>query len=305
MVLASLALCLSLLTTLVWGIFICHRDPPIVKANNHGLSYTLLTALLLCFLSSLTFVSHVGPATCLLRQMAFRVAFSVAILDVLSKTVTVVLAFRATGPGSRGRTWLGPRVPRAIIGVCFLVQVGICMVWLGTSPPFPNADVASEAGVIVVQFNEGSTIAFYYILGYKGLLALVSFTVAFLARNLPDSFNEAKFITFSMLVFCSIWVTFLPTYLSTRGKAMVALEVFSILASGPGLLGCLFGPKHSILPLRELHYEKHIWGWKRPGAHIQTVFCSLQSMEAEDTLSHRWRGKGRSLQVYLGSPGEP
>ncbi|NP_001093125.1 vomeronasal 2 receptor, 16 precursor [Rattus norvegicus] len=250
MTLSLVALCLSTLTAAILGVFVKYHTTPIVKANNCRLTYILLITLIFCFLCPLLYIGHPNSVTCVLQQVTFGIVFTVAISTVLAKTITVILAFKVTAPQRMIKYFLISGVFNYIIPICTLIQVFVCTLWLGTSPPSVDFDPQSEHGHIIIVCNKGSVTAFYCMLGYLSCLALGSFTLAFLSRNLPGTFNEAKFLTFSMLVFCSVWITFLPVYHSTKGKVMVAVEIFSTLASSAGMLGCIFIPKCYIILLR-------------------------------------------------------
>nr|XP_043888312.1 extracellular calcium-sensing receptor-like [Solea senegalensis] len=252
----------TFICVVVLGIFIHHRSTPIVRANNSELSFQLLVSLKFCFLCSLLFIGRPKLWTCQLRHAAFGISFVLCVSCILVKTMVVLAVFRASKPGGESSLkWFGAVQQRGTVLVLTSVQAAICTVWLVSASPVPHKNTQYHSDKIVYECAVGSTVGFAVLLGYIGLLAVLSCLLAFLARNLPDSFNEAKLITFSMLIFCAVWVAFVPAYISSPGKYADAVEVFAILSSSFGLLVALFGPKCYIILLRpERNTKKAIMG---------------------------------------------
>uniref|UniRef100_A0A8C2YXZ9 Olfactory receptor C family, r1 n=1 Tax=Cyclopterus lumpus TaxID=8103 RepID=A0A8C2YXZ9_CYCLU len=235
-------------TTAVFVVFLYYRQTPMVRANNSELSFLLLLSLKLCFLCSLVFIGRPSVWSCRFQQAAFGISFVLCVSCLLVKTVVVLADIFSLD------------VKKMTTLTCLLfLQVIICATWLSLSPPVPQRDLGFQGSTVTLECAMASVVGFSLVLGYIGLLACTSLFLAFLARKLPDNFNEAKLITFSMLIFCAVWIAFVPAYVSSPGKYVVAVEIFAILASSYGLLLCIFAPKCFIILFRpEKNTKKHL-----------------------------------------------
>ncbi|XP_015233744.1 PREDICTED: vomeronasal type-2 receptor 1-like [Cyprinodon variegatus] len=277
----------ALITIAVGVVFLMYLGTPLVKANDPLLSFLLLLSLVVTFLCSIVFLGEPQNWSCMTSQVALALGFALCLSCIMGKAALLMLraralkkarakakaAAKAAKAAAEAAASSGspdvivnssinndagaldkPEVDaltfghqRAMAAVATLIQAVACTLWLIILPPHPVKNTAAQNIKIILECDEGSVIFICCIFAYDILLALLAFIFAFTARKLEDHFSEAKCMTFGMLVFFIVWISFVPAYLSTRGKFMVAVQIFAILASSFGLLSCIFLPKCYVL----------------------------------------------------------
>ncbi|XP_034723655.1 vomeronasal type-2 receptor 1 [Etheostoma cragini] len=270
----------ALVTIAVGVVFVAHIGTPLVKANDPLLSFSLLFSLVVTFLCSIVFLGEPQHWSCMTSQVALALGFALCLSSIMGKAAVLMMRARAlkkaraaakaaakaakagnpdvtvtnTLNNNDANACANPEVDsltcahqRAIAAVATLIQAVACTVWLVILPPFPVQNTSAQNIKIILECDQGSVVFICCIFAYDILLALLAFIFAFIARRLEDHFSEGKSVTFGMLVFFIVWISFVPAYLSTRGKFMVAVQIFAILASSFGLLTCIFLPKCYVL----------------------------------------------------------
>ncbi|XP_036024425.1 G-protein coupled receptor family C group 6 member A isoform X2 [Onychomys torridus] len=275
--LALLLIALSLLgITFVLAIgiiFTRNLNTPVVKSSG-GLTvcYVMLICHALNFASTGFFIGEPQDFTCKTRQTLFGVSFTLCVSCILMKSLKILLAFSFDPKLKTFLKCLYRPVP--IVLTCTGIQVIICTLWLVLAAPAVEENI-SLPRVIILECEEGSLLAFGTMLGYIAFLAFVCFLFAFKGRKLPENYNEAKFLTFSMLIYFIAWITFIPVYATTFGKYLPAVEIIVILISNYGILCCTFFPKCYVILCKQKTNTK--------SAFLQVVYN--YSSHSADTLA--------------------
>ncbi|XP_078069820.1 G-protein coupled receptor family C group 6 member A [Mustelus asterias] len=285
-------------------IFIRNVNTPVVKSNGGTMSFIMLTSLLLSFVSVGFFIGKPTDVTCKIRQCLFGISFTLAVSGALAKSLKILLAFNFNPANQNHLKNLYNY--GLITSFCTGLQVVICTMWLVFNGPKAHKDAKRLQREILLECNEGSYVAYAVMLGYIALLALICFTFAFKGRKLPENYNEAKFITFSMLIYFISWITFVPVYVTTHGKYLPAVEVVTILSSTYGILCCQFFPKCYIILFKKecnttTSFLKNLYDYSMKSTNIITnsQFSLNRSVICKSTKNN---SSQNSLNITPNSP---
>ncbi|XP_030586117.1 taste receptor type 1 member 3-like [Archocentrus centrarchus] len=213
---------------LVGVVFLMHRGTPLVMASGGTVSFVALLGLMGACLSLLLFLGEPGNVICRL-QLPFTSIFQTITLSIIlsiSLQILYVTEFPERA-ASRLHILRGPASWLFVL-ICCSVQAGLCGYFVREEP------LLSE---------------------------YVANMCTFMAVKPLHQYNLARDITFSTLIYCVIWVIFIPIYIGhnrPNNKNRSIVHVYFSLASNFGLLAAYYFPKcYLLLKKPDLNTPKH------------------------------------------------
>uniref|UniRef100_A0AAQ5Z5Z6 G-protein coupled receptors family 3 profile domain-containing protein n=1 Tax=Amphiprion ocellaris TaxID=80972 RepID=A0AAQ5Z5Z6_AMPOC len=276
-------------TLLVVVTFVRYNDTPIVKASGRELSYVLLTGIFLCYATTFLMISTPDVVICSLRRIFLGLGMSISYAALLTKTNRIYRIFEQGKMSVSAPRFISPASQLVITFSLISVQLlGVC-IWFGVDPSQAIIDYEDQRtanpemsrGVLKCDISDLSLIC---LLGYSMLLMVTCTVYAIKTRGVPETFNEAKPIGFTMYTTCIVWLAFIPIFFGTSQSAekmyiQTTTLTISVSLSASVSLGMLYMPKVYVVLF---HPEQNVPKRKR----------SLKAVVTAATMSNKFNPKG-------------
>lgn len=238
----SIALVGLVLTLCAAIVFIRHNNTPVVKSSTRELSYMILFAMLLAYTTTFFLVAPPSRRTCLMTRVLPGFAFAMMYGALVTKTnrIARILAGSKKKIITRRPRFMSATAQVAITWLIVAIECAIIVTMLLREPADSMHSYPSDERVVLVcntttmsligkwryfricltyYFNACTdTLTHTAPLAFDFFLIAMCTVYAFKTRNLPENFNEAKFIGFTMYTTIVIWIAFVVIYFSSEHK---------------------------------------------------------------------------------------
>ncbi|XP_006886006.1 PREDICTED: taste receptor type 1 member 3-like [Elephantulus edwardii] len=245
LVLLGLVLGLVLAT---FGLFVCHWDSPMVQASGGPLACFGLACLGLVCLSVLLFPGWPSPTSCFAQQplchLPLTGCLSTLFLQAAETFVESELPqswlerlqghFRGLG------AWL-------VVLLAVLAEAALCAWYLVAFPPEVVTNWWVLPQEVLIHCHVRSWIGFGLVHTVNATLAFLCFLGTFLVQSRPGRYNRARGLTFAMLAYFIIWISFVPILANVHMAYQPAVQMSAILLCVLGILAAVHLPKCYLL----------------------------------------------------------
>uniref|UniRef100_A0AAY4BIF9 G-protein coupled receptors family 3 profile domain-containing protein n=1 Tax=Denticeps clupeoides TaxID=299321 RepID=A0AAY4BIF9_9TELE len=286
--------------------FVRFNDTPIVRASGRELSYVLLTGIFLIYLITFLMIAEPGAVVCAFRRLLLGLGMSITYSAMLTKTNRIYRIFEQGKKSVTPPRFISPTSQLAITFTLISVQVVGVFVWFGVVPPHtiidyeelrpPNPELAR--GILKCDMSDLSLIC---CLSYSIVLMVTCTVYAVKSRGVPETFNEAKPIGFTMYTTCIIWLAFVPIFFGTAQSTekmyiQTTTLTVSMSLSAYVSLGMLYIPKVYVIIF---HPEQNVQKRKRSFKAVAQAATMSTRLSQKSNDKQNGETKIDQLQICL------
>ena len=224
-------------------LFLIKRNNVVVRRSSYGLSAVLLAGLLLCYIIPMFYISRPSIVICGIQQFTLGIGFSICYSAILIKTNLLFRIFESKQ--NKNVPLISTKSQLLLTMLLIVIQCAISGIWVVIVPPATKYTY-SENAVELTCAESSSYRNIIVALAYNGMLLITSTVYALRGRNIPDNYNEAKYINGTLIITCIVWIVYIPTTIATVPQGTVyqiGSHIMAIILSATTILAALFFPK--------------------------------------------------------------
>uniref|UniRef100_A0A2K6TN96 Taste 1 receptor member 1 n=1 Tax=Saimiri boliviensis boliviensis TaxID=39432 RepID=A0A2K6TN96_SAIBB len=241
------------------GLFAWHLDTPVVRSAGGRLCFLMLGSLAAGSGSLYGFFGEPKWPACLLRQVLFALGFTIFLSCLTVRSFQLVIIFKfSTKVPTFYHAWVQNHGAGLFVMISSAAQLLICLTWLVVWTPLPTREYQRFPQLVVLECTEANSLGFILAFLYNGLLSVSAFACSYVGKDLPENYNEAKCVTFSLLFNFVSWIAFFTTASVYDGKYLPAVNMLAVLSSLSSGFGGYFLPKCYVILCRpDLNSTEH------------------------------------------------
>ncbi|XP_015233219.1 PREDICTED: taste receptor type 1 member 1-like [Cyprinodon variegatus] len=256
------------LAAAIFVLFLHNYKSPVVKSAGGPMCFLILACLSLSCISVFFNFGIPTAASCVLKYFPFFLFFTVCIACFLVRSFQIVYVFKiATKYPILLSWWMKYQGQWLFIIVVFVIQTILLIHGYSSAPPTPEKITQQESKTIILWCNQNVEALSGFLILFS-ILCFFCFIFSYMGKDLPKNYNEAKSITFCLLLLVIIWIIYATTHLLNHSSYTSTFNALALLSSLYSFLFWYFLPRCYIIVFE-------------PQKNTQQYFLSLIQSYAE------------------------
>ncbi|XP_040914058.1 taste receptor type 1 member 1-like [Toxotes jaculatrix] len=235
------------LTLAVSVLFTFNYHTPVVRSAGGPMCFLILGCLSLCTPSVFFYFDKPSVSLCILRFLPFILFYTVCLACFAVRSFQIVCIFKIAAKFPKLHSWwMKYHGQWLVITGAFVSQALLLLIGCFYAPPKPYNEILWYPDKIILscdislKANTASVLLLVF-------LCFLCFIFSYMGKDLPKNYNEAKAITFCLLLLILTWIIFATIYMLYRGKYIQTLNSLAVLSSLYSFLLWYFLPKCYII----------------------------------------------------------